>query len=168
MTMSTQARRNRLVLVAVGVGIVAALLVLARGALFPFILTGILAYILYPIVSAVESRMPGRRRWPDISRIVAIWLIFLLSLAVIAGIAAVAVPPTLSQAADFVDEVPDYYGRAPRGDRGLERRVYGAGPRRRQAADRGVRREQRLDPDYRRRAPWCCARLARSPTSSRR
>ena len=112
MTMSTQARRNRLVLVAVGVGIVAALLVLARGALFPFILTGILAYILYPIVSAVESRMPGRRRWPDISRIVAIWLIFLLSLAVIAGIAAVAVPPTLSQAADFVDEVPDYYGRA--------------------------------------------------------
>ena len=112
MTMSTQARRNRLVLVAVGVGIVAALLVLARGALFPFILTGILAYILYPIVSAVESRMPGRRRWPDLSRIVAIWLIFLLGLAVLAGILALVVPPTLGQAADFIDEVPDYYGRA--------------------------------------------------------
>ncbi len=112
MTMSTQARRNRLVLVAVGVAIVAALLVLARGALFPFILTGILAYILYPIVSAVESRMPGRRRWPDLSRIVAIWLIFLLGLAVLAGILALVVPPTLGQAADFIDEVPDYYGRA--------------------------------------------------------
>ena len=112
MTMSTQARRNRLVLVAVGVGIVAALVVLARGALFPFILTGILAYILYPIVSAVESRMPGRRRWPDLSRIVAIWLIFLLGLAVLAGILALVVPPTLGQAADFIDEVPDYYGRA--------------------------------------------------------
>ena len=112
MTMSTQARRNRLVLVAVGVGIVAALLLIARAALFPFILTGILAYILYPIVSALESRMPGRRRWPALSRIVAIWLIFASVLVVLAGIGTLVVPPTLSQAADFVDEVPDYYGRA--------------------------------------------------------
>ena len=124
MTMSTQARRNRLVLVAVGVGIVAALLLIARAALFPFILTGILAYILYPIVSALESRMPGRRRWPALSRIVAIWLIFASVLVVLAGIGTLVVPPTLSQAADFVDEVPDYYGSRPRGDRRLERRVY--------------------------------------------
>ena len=112
MTVNTLARRNRLLLVAVGIVVVAAFLVVARGPLFPFILTGILAYVLYPIVSAVESRMPGRRRWPDLSRIAAIWLVFVLALAVIAGVLALVVPPTLNQASDFVDEVPDYYGRA--------------------------------------------------------
>ena len=112
MTIDTQARRNRLVLVAVSVGVVVALLVLARSALFPFILTGILAYILYPIVSAVESRIPWRERWPDLSRIAAIWLIFLLALVVVAGVLALVVPPTVAQTADFIEEVPDYYGRA--------------------------------------------------------
>ena len=42
----------------------------------------------------------------------AIWLIFASVLVVLAGIGTLVVPPTLSQAADFVDEVPDYYGRA--------------------------------------------------------
>ena len=112
MTMNALARRNRLLLVAAGVAIAAALLVVARGPLFPFILTGILAYVLYPIVSAVESRMPGRLRWPNLSRVVAIWLVFALVLVVLGGTLALIVPPTLGQAADFVDEVPDYYGRA--------------------------------------------------------
>ena len=112
MTISAHVRRNRLVLVAVAVVAVAALLVLARGPLFPFILTGILAYLLYPLVSKAESWMPGRRRWPDISRIVAIWLVFLLALAVVAGFLALVVPPTLAQANDFIEEVPSYYSRA--------------------------------------------------------
>ena len=112
MTISTLARRNRLVLVAAGVALVAAFLVIARGPLFPFILTGILAYLLYPFVSAAESRMPGRHRWPDIGRIVAIWLVFLLALGVIAGFLALVVPPTLSQTSDFIEEVPGYYSRA--------------------------------------------------------
>ncbi len=112
MTIGTHARRNRLLLVAVGIVLVAALLVLARGPLFPFILTGIFAYVLYPLVTAAESRMPGRRRWPDVSRIVAIWLTFLLALAVIAGFLALIVPPTLSQTSDFIEEVPGYYSRA--------------------------------------------------------
>ncbi len=112
MTISTQARRNRLVLVVVGVGLVAVLLVLARGALFPFILSGILAYILYPIVSAVESVMPWRERRPDLSRILAIWLVFLLALAILAGALALTVPPALREGNEFLNEVPDYYARA--------------------------------------------------------
>ena len=112
MTISALAGRNRLLLVAAGIVVVAALLVLARGPLFPFILTGILAYLLYPLVSAAESRMPGRRRWPNVSRIAAIWLVFLLALAVVAGFLALVVPPTLAQTSDFIEEVPGYYSRA--------------------------------------------------------
>jgi len=111
-TIRPQARRNRLLLVAVGVVVVAGLLVLARGTLFPFILSGVLAYILFPIVRAVESWMPWRERWPNLSRIAAIWMIFLLALAVVAGVLALIVPPALSQGSDFIDEVPDYYASA--------------------------------------------------------
>ena len=42
--------------------LLAVLLIVARGALFPFILSGVLAYLLYPVVRALESVMLWRER----------------------------------------------------------------------------------------------------------
>ena len=60
MTIRQQARRNRLVLVVAATALVVALVVLARGALLPFIFSGVLTYLLYPVVRGLESLMPWR------------------------------------------------------------------------------------------------------------
>ena len=112
MVATPQARRNRLILVAGGLILVVGLLVLARGALFPFILSGALAYLLFPVVKALESLMPWRKRWPNLSRVVSILLIYVAAIAVLAGALAIIIPPTFRQAVEFVDEVPDLLGRA--------------------------------------------------------
>jgi len=54
--------RLRLLLVTASVIVVLVLLMLARGALFPFILSSALAYLLYPVVRALERLMPWRER----------------------------------------------------------------------------------------------------------
>jgi len=64
MTIRQQAKRNRLVLVGFAMFLAVALVVLARGALFPFILSGAFTYLLYPVVCGLEKAMPWRERWP--------------------------------------------------------------------------------------------------------
>lgn len=63
-----QAQRNRLVLVAASTFLVVAFIFLARGALFPFILSGTFTYLLYPVVRGLERVMPwrGRRHCRDL------------------------------------------------------------------------------------------------------
>ena len=112
MAITATARRNRLVLVAAILVVVLGLLVLARGALFPFILSGILAYLLYPAVAAVESLMPWRKRWPNASRISAILLIYVAAVAVLVGALAAIVPPAFREATGFVEDVPELFERA--------------------------------------------------------
>ena len=105
--MTPQARRNRLMLVVASLIAVVGLLVLARGALFPFILSGVLAYLLFPVVRTLESWVPLRSRWPNLTRILAILLIYLAGAAVVAGALAMVIPPAFTQATEFVDDVPD-------------------------------------------------------------
>ena len=112
MAITATARRNRLVLVAAILVVVLGLLVLARGALFPFIFSGILAYLLYPAVAAVESLMPWRKRWPNASRISAILLIYVAAVAVLVGALAAIVPPAFREATGFVEDVPELFERA--------------------------------------------------------
>ncbi len=58
--MTPPLRINRSVWVIVGVILVVALLYLIRGALFPFVFGGILAYILHPLVELAEKIHPWR------------------------------------------------------------------------------------------------------------
>ena len=104
--------RRRLLLVTASIIVVLGLLMLARGTLFPFILSAALAYLLYPVVRALERLMPWRGRWPGPSRIFSILVVYVAALAVLAGALAIVVPPALRQASDFVDDVPDLLARA--------------------------------------------------------
>ncbi len=112
MTPESQPRRNRLILVVGSVVVVAALLYMARGALFPFIVAGVLGYALAPVVKGLERLMPWRERWPSASRVAAVLLIYLLAIAVIVGALALIIPPAFGEARDFVDEVPKLYTQA--------------------------------------------------------
>ena len=99
-------------LVVASLAVVVGLMVLARGALFPFVLSGVLAYLLFPAVKVLESSMPWKQRWPGASRVAAIVLIYIAGLAALVGALALIVPPAFRQATDFVDEVPDLFEQA--------------------------------------------------------
>ena len=111
-SIALQTSHYRLVLVAAAITIVAGLLVLARGAPFPFILGGILAYVLFPVVKTLESWMPWRTRWPNASRIAAILAIYVSVLAALAGALAIVIPPAFDEAHEFIDTAPELFSRA--------------------------------------------------------
>ena len=61
-------RWRRVGLVVVAVVVLATILYLARGALFPFIISVVLAELLYPVVVFLEKRLPGHDRMPGATR----------------------------------------------------------------------------------------------------
>ena len=112
MTTRSPAARNRLILVAGAIAVVALLLYIARGVLFPFVFGGILAYLLHPVVRTIESWMPPRDRWPGAKRVASILLVYVVTLAVAAAALAVVVPPAFQQGREFVDAVPELHAGA--------------------------------------------------------
>lgn len=112
LSMTPQVRPGRLILVSVSIIIVIGLLILARGALFPFVLSGALAYLLLPLVRTLEKWMPWKNRWPAANRVLAVLLIYIIALFVIAGALALILPPVFRQGQDFVESVPELYAGA--------------------------------------------------------
>jgi predicted PurR-regulated permease PerM len=102
---------HRLSLILAGAVLVALLLAGYRwaGALFPFAVTGVLAYALFPVAGYLERVMPWRERFPGASRGIAIGLVLVVVLASIAGLLALVVPLVARQAADFWIRFPDFF-----------------------------------------------------------
>ena len=103
---------RRVALVAGALLTLAAILYLARGALFPFVISIVLAELLYPVVVFVEKRLPSHHRWPGLTRISSILVIYLAFGLVMAGIAYLTIPPLFHEAQELVQTLPDLYERA--------------------------------------------------------
>ncbi len=99
-------------LVVVAMVVVLCLLYVARGALFPFIISIVLAQLLYPSVVFLEDRMPGRRRSPEAARIISILLIYLAFVGIVAGILYLTIPPLFHEAQELARTLPDLYERS--------------------------------------------------------
>ena len=99
-------------LVVVGLLIVATILYMARGALFPFVISIVLAELLYPVVVFLEERMPGHERRPGLTRIVSILLIYVGFAAVTAGVLYLTIPPLFAESEEFIETFPEFYERA--------------------------------------------------------
>ena len=110
--MSAHVRRNRIVLIAGATVIVAVLLYMARGALFPFFLGGLLAYLLIPAVRLLERIMPWRKRWPKATRFIAINIVYLAGLLVIVAFLATVIPLAVEETRHFIEGIPELYNRA--------------------------------------------------------
>ena len=110
--MSNAARRNRFILIAVGTLVIAVLLYVARGALFPFILAGLLAYLLIPVVRLLERITPWRERWPKVSRLGAILFINVVAAALLIGFLATVIPLAVRETSHFIEGIPDLYNSA--------------------------------------------------------
>lgn len=104
--------RKRMVLVVASIIAVFLLLYIARGALFPFIIGGVLAYILFPAVKGLERLMPWRNRYPDAARIVAIAVIYITALAIFIGLLALIIPPAVRQSTALIEDLPTIYTEA--------------------------------------------------------
>lgn len=116
--------RKRLVLVVASIVVVFLLLYVARGALFPFIIGGVLAYVLFPAVKALERIMPWRNRYPDASRIIAISIIYIGVLVIIIEILALTIPPVVRQSTHLIENLPDIYNEARQATEDLAERYF--------------------------------------------
>ena len=105
-------RWRRTALVAVALAIIAGILYIARGALFPFIISIVLAELLYPVVVFLEERLPGHDRAPQMTRIVSILVIYAAFAGIVAGILYITIPPLFSEAQELVESFPGLYERA--------------------------------------------------------
>ncbi len=72
----------------------------------------VIAYVLLPPARLLERGMPWRRRRPDLSRIIAIALIFLAGLGAFIGTLILVIPPTIRQGRRFVESFPDFFNSA--------------------------------------------------------
>ena len=85
---------------------------MARGALFPFVISIVLAELLYPVVVFMEERMPGHDRMPGVTRIISILTIYVGFVSVVAGILYLTIPPLFAESEEFIETFPEFYERA--------------------------------------------------------
>ncbi len=96
-------------LITVGILVVVYILYNASVALFPFIVSIVLAELLYPVVAFLERWLPGRRRFPGVARVISILLVYIVFLAVIAVIMYLTLSSLISEGRRFIEAAPEMY-----------------------------------------------------------
>ena len=99
-------------LVAVAVVTVAVVLYAALGSIVPLIVSVILAELLFPIVSYIETRLPGYRRYPSAARLVSIAVVYLVSFAAVAFLIYISFQPIVEETRHFIEDVPRLFESA--------------------------------------------------------
>lgn len=103
------ARRNRLILVTLALVGLAWVLWQTRGALVPFAVGGVIAYILAPFVALLERAFPQKGRMARLARPLAILFSYLFMLGVLFLAGFFLVPPLVDQTVELIQQVPDYW-----------------------------------------------------------
>src|SRR3712207_3356574 len=85
-------RRIRFAMVAAAVLVIGWFIWQARGALIPFIVGGVLAYMLSPLVERLARVMPYHRTRRELARILAIAIVYITGFGVLFGAGALIVP----------------------------------------------------------------------------
>ena len=108
--METDLKRRRLHLLAASAVVIATLLVLyfLGTVLLTLGLSLVIAYVLLPVAKVVERASPWRRGRPGLARGVATGVIFLCLIAILAGILALVIPPTVEQSRQFAEDFPGF------------------------------------------------------------
>jgi predicted PurR-regulated permease PerM len=109
--MTFNQRDHRRSLLITGAIIIILLFIIYRlaGVLFPFVIGGVLAYMLFPIVRVLERVMPWQERRPTLSRIIAIAIVIVVALGIIAGSLALIIPQIVNEATLFIADLPEIF-----------------------------------------------------------
>ena len=103
-------RRNwRLIAFVLGLLITFLLVYILRSVLLPFICGLVLAYLLYPIVSWLERKLPGKSRWLSARRASLIAGLFIIILVVIGVFAFYIVTGVASSFSVLIKNAPQYF-----------------------------------------------------------
>ncbi len=98
----------RLILFILGVIIVFWLLYVLRTVLFPFVISLVLAYLLLPVVSWIEKKLPWRGRWQQTKRVSLIILIFIVILGLVGFLSYFVVTAVVNAFLVLVENAPEY------------------------------------------------------------
>ncbi len=101
-------------LVSVILGIIIFLLILywLRNVIFPFAIGLILAYLLMPLVTWLEEKLPPRGKWPDFRRVVSVLIAFILLIVIIGGFVYFIVTAVIDATATLLESAPDLLTRS--------------------------------------------------------
>ena len=91
---------------------VAVLLYTALGSILPLIISLILAELLFPIVSFIETHLPGYRRYPTAARLVAIAIVYLVFFALVAFFIYITFQPIVEEFQKFIADAPRLFESA--------------------------------------------------------
>ncbi len=111
--LSPPASRRLRLLAALAVAVIAlAIIWQLLAVLLPFLLSGLVAYLLLPLVNAAERRTPLGRRWPRVTRMATAALLLLLIILAILTVIALGVLRIIDQSAALVERAPDLASEA--------------------------------------------------------
>lgn len=102
----------RLVVLVLGIIIVLWVLYLLRMAIIPFVLGLVLAYLLLPVVSWLEAKLPRQGRWPGFKRVFSIVIIFILLLSLIAAFSYFIVTAVIDASVHLLESAPYFLGKS--------------------------------------------------------
>ena len=103
-------RRNwRLIVFVLGIIIAFWLVYILRSVLLPFICGLVLAYLLYPIVSWLERKLPVKSRWLSTRRTSLIAGIFIIILVIVGILAFYIVTGVVSSFSILIKNAPQYF-----------------------------------------------------------
>lgn len=100
----------RLVALALGIIVLLWVLYLWRTFVLPFAVGLILAYLLMPMVSWLERKLPPRRKWPGFRRVISVLIAFLLLICLLAGFIYIVVSAVVDASMELVEKTPVYIG----------------------------------------------------------
>ncbi len=102
----------RLVSLVAGIIIVFWILYLLRIVLFPFALGLIIAYLLKPVVSWLENRLPRQGSWPGLKRVFSIVIVFILLLGFIAAFSYFIVTTVVDASIILLESAPYFISQS--------------------------------------------------------
>jgi predicted PurR-regulated permease PerM len=103
----TSTERQRLLLFAVVAGVVLYYLWQARAALTPFAVGLVLAYLLLPLVTRVQARLPESMHRRGHARMFAVVIVYLAAFVFVAAALTALIPPIVEQAVELLASAPD-------------------------------------------------------------
>ncbi|MEX2425928.1 MAG: AI-2E family transporter [Thermomicrobiaceae bacterium] len=101
--------RKRAILILVGIAVIGWVFWEARQSLIPFILGGVAAYLMAPLVNLFEIAFPKRGILAGFGRVFAILLTYAIFLSVLLTAGFYLIPSLIEETVQFIEEVPRYW-----------------------------------------------------------
>jgi len=108
---STFSRHRPLILLIVGLVIVFWLLYALRSVLLPFAAGLVLAYLLLPLISWIEQRLPPKGRWQQPKRVSLIISIFIIMLAIVGVLSYFLISAIVNALYVLINYAPQFIAR---------------------------------------------------------